>query len=410
MEQQSRLNVPERLRMWPVYSMGFFCLSIQPMMSLLIPLWALSLDASPLLIGLSVSAGSILPALFSINSGAVIDRLGSKAVLRYSPVIIAVIASLYALFPFISVVIVMQLFFGFIQSMSWISAQTHVAKLNRQAGNNHYASTFSFAVSLGSFCGPLVTGLAWDFLGPWAAFTCVSAWCLCLWLSALLVPMERNAAQAQQSPNLKQLLPDWRDYRNAIALLAIPAVVVVIYGTFMRLSSSSIRSSFYLVFLDQIHFSASAIATIVSVHALAGTFGSLAVPLLSRYFQSATILFAAVAISIMPFCIVPLFTAYWSQFTLMLVSGFGLGMTLPVLIAMLGNAVSPKKQGIAIGLRTSANYTASFTIPLLFGIFVQMFGLTSSFYIIGALLLVPMLAAVPLALRNLSNKGTSLPQ
>lgn len=66
-------------------------------------------------------------------------------------------------------------------------------------------------------------------------------------------------------------------------------------------------------------------------------------------------------------------------------------------------AVSPRLAGLS-------KRDCSFTIPLLFGIFVQTFGLTNSFYIIGALLLVPMLAAVPLALRNLSDKGTSLPQ
>ena len=411
MEQESRFKPPDRMRTLPIYTMGFFCLSIQPMMSLLIPLWALSLGASPLFIGLSVSAGAVLPSLFSINSGAVIDRLGTKTVLFYSPLVIASISALYTLFPLISVLITLQLFFGLIQSMSWISAQTHVAKLTRQSGNNHYASSFSFAVNLGNFSGPLIVGFAWDFIAPWAAFACVSAWCICLWLSALIVPKEKEAKgqkeQKKPSVSLVRLLPNWRDYQSAFALLAIPAVLIVIYGTFMRLSSSSIKSSFYLVYLEQINFSASTVATILSAHALAGTFSTLAVRYLSRYFQSITILFAALIISIAPFCFTPLFVGYWSQLLLVTVSGFGLGMTLPLLISILGHAVPSEKQGIAVGLRTSANYMASFAIPLLFGLCVQAFGLTLSFYIIGAVLLLPMIFIMPAIVRNLDGKDRS---
>lgn len=390
----------QHFRFFPVYTMGFFCLSIQPMVSLLIPLWALSLGATPLLIGLSVSAGAILPMMFSINSGVIIDRFGSAKILRLSSIIIVVLLLAYPWLPFISVLIALQLLAGLIQSMNWISAQTYVAKLNRQASNNEYASYFSFAVNLGNFVGPLIVGFTWDYIAPWASFVTVSVWCLCLWLSALLLPAEKEGSGIKQPIGVSNLLPRWQNYKRAFSLLVLPAVAVVIYGTFMRLSAVNIKGSFYMVYLQQIDFSALAIATLFSFWSFAGTFSSLAVSFLSRVFRSETLLFAAVMVSLIPLCLTPLFADYSSHMIINIISGLGLGMTLPLLISILGNAVSPEEQGIAVGLRSTANYTASVIIPLIFGLWVQFVGLTLSFYIIGAMLMLPMFFIVPAILRN----------
>lgn len=376
------------------------------MVSLLIPLWALSLKASPLLIGLSVSAGAILPTVFSITSGAIIDRFGSKTILLFSSLTIAAMSVLFPLFPFIAVLIVLQLFFGQFQSMNWISAQTYVAKLNRQAGNNSYAGNFSFAVNLGNFVGPLIVGFAWDYIAPWASFVAVAAWCLCLWLSALMLPAEQEGGGIKQPAGLSSLLPRLWHYKRAFSMLALPAVGVVIYGTFMRLSGVNIKSSFYLVYLEQINFSASSIAILYSVWSFAGTFSSLAVGYLSRFYRSETLLFAALVVSIVPLCLTPLFADYWSQLVISVISGFGVGITLPLLISLLGNAVSPQEQGMAVGLRSTANYTAGIVIPFVFGLWVQAVGLTLSFYIVGAMLLLPMFFIVPAILRNHAQRGS----
>jgi hypothetical protein len=91
----------------------------------------------------------------------------------------------------------------------------------------------------------------------------------------------------------------------------------------------------------------------------AGIFSSLAVNFLSRFFRSETILFAVLVISIVPLCLTPLFTDSWFQLAIVIISGR-----------------------------------------------VQTVGLNLSFYIIGAMLLVPMIFIVPAILRNHVKSGS----
>jgi MFS family permease len=68
---------PARLQ-FLVYMVAFFIGSHFLMISVVMPLWALQLGASPLLIGLIISARQVLVVTMSIHGGALIDRYGPR--------------------------------------------------------------------------------------------------------------------------------------------------------------------------------------------------------------------------------------------------------------------------------------------------------------------------------------------
>ncbi|NQU71903.1 MAG: hypothetical protein HQ514_15220, partial [Rhodospirillales bacterium] len=68
---------PARLQ-FLVYAVAFFIGSHFLMISVVMPLWALQLGASPLLIGVIVSARQVLVVTMSIHGGALIDRYGPR--------------------------------------------------------------------------------------------------------------------------------------------------------------------------------------------------------------------------------------------------------------------------------------------------------------------------------------------
>ena len=64
------------------YSTAFISIGILPMIQLIVPLWCLvSLGMNATMIGIAAGARSLLAAIFSIHSGAVLDRLGVRRVM-----------------------------------------------------------------------------------------------------------------------------------------------------------------------------------------------------------------------------------------------------------------------------------------------------------------------------------------
>jgi len=387
-----------RLAFLPMYAAGFFCLSLQPMTTLLIPLWALRLGASPLMIGIVAGSGSIIPMIFSISSGALVDQLGSKQVLQFGSVSIVILGILPLLFPTIAALIVTQLLYGQMHSMTWISVQTYVTKLTKMTGDLSQSGIFSFAVSLGTLAGPLLIGLLWDQAGPWAAFVAISVWAGGLFTVVILLPAETGEA-APAAWELQHLLPRRRDYQRALSLLAVPVVALAVYATFLRLAGYSMRGSFYAVYLQQIAFPAPTLPFLFSFFSLVSAFAPLTVGFLSRWISGNKLLFLSLFLGLLPLSLTPLFVDLRALAALSALSGFSLGLTLPLLITVFASNMESNEQGIAVGLRTTANRVASAFIPLLFGLLAQGVGLSGSFYIVGALLLLPMLMIAPHFLR-----------
>ncbi len=76
-----------------IFAAGFFSLSQIPMMTLIVPLWAADIGAGPLWIGIAVSLRAALAMVFSIQAGALMDRLGTARVCSVLGVAAALLAS-----------------------------------------------------------------------------------------------------------------------------------------------------------------------------------------------------------------------------------------------------------------------------------------------------------------------------
>ena len=90
---------------WPVqgavYASGLFNHSMQPMVMVLLPLWVVTLNPSPFMIGIVLGSRFVLPILFSIHGGAMMDRLGARPVMLGVGLIGAVVPLLIPVAPWI---------------------------------------------------------------------------------------------------------------------------------------------------------------------------------------------------------------------------------------------------------------------------------------------------------------------
>ncbi|HSR55833.1 MAG TPA: MFS transporter, partial [Alphaproteobacteria bacterium] len=152
-----------------VYATGTFGNTINNVVTVLIPLWAIHLGASPLMTGLMIGARHLLTTVFSIHGGVLMDRLGTRRVLVWFGLIGAVTPFLFPVMPWVWAVIVLQMLGGISSSFGWMGAQALIGQMMK--GSPIYAGRLAFTVRAGHLTAPLITGAAWDFLGPWGGFT-----------------------------------------------------------------------------------------------------------------------------------------------------------------------------------------------------------------------------------------------
>jgi MFS family permease len=380
-----------------VYGVGLFVTSIFHIGSVVIPLFVYTMNPSPFLFGLTFSAAHILPFLFSIHAGALMDRFGARRVMFACTLASAILPLLYPMAPGVWALIVLQMFLGLAESMGWIGAQTMIGQYMH--GKTVYAGRLSFVIRIGQLAGPPLAGLAWDFTGAWGAFVLMSVWCLGGFVCAVLLPPLSSAARGGaptnshlQSGRLRALLPRWSDYSTAFSLLGAPSVVlIVILGAMMHVGNA-VQASFYVAWLKDMGIAGTAIGLLSPAGAVGAAVFSLLTAPLTRYVGGFWIALFSLWAGVIFICVTPLLGTYLAlQVAMFMRSGMN-GLAQPLVITLVLRGAGRANQGKAIGLRGTANRTASILAPLAMGAVAEAVGLEASFYVVGGIVSLAMVA------------------
>ncbi len=382
MTEPSRESYPWSLQA-PIYAVAFFTGNLLPMISVVMPLWALELGAGPLVIGLIISSRQILVVALSIHGGALQDRLGPRRVIMVLGLAGAAAFGLIPVFAFVGAAIVLQMLSGVAESTNWIGAQALVGRLLR--GQPIYAGRLTASARVGGFIGPLMTGFAWDQFGPFAAFGFVSLWIVCGAVAAWFLP-EGGAVEADASRPARagDMMPRLSDYKTAFRLLLLPAVALVIMATVMRQTGTGIQSSFYSVWLREIGFSALTIGFLIGFSSAVAAGSALTVGPWARRFANHWLLLVMVVIAIVSIAITPLLDTLALLIVAIAVRGFGQGINLPLMMSIAARAVGLELQGRVAALRISFNRFGGALVPLGMGALAEAIGLEFAFYVMGA--------------------------
>jgi MFS family permease len=338
------------------------------------------------LLGMAVGARHVLPLFLSIHAGALMDRLGGRLVMLAFAALGVAVPLLYPAVPWIWALIVFQMLSGLSDSMGWLGAQIMIGQYMK--GRTAYAGRLSFVIRFGHLIAPPMVGAAWDLFGPWGAFGCMALWGFgTLACAAALPPLAPGqGAETPRAPvRLRELLPNPADYLIALRLLAAPAVVVVVALGAMMHVGNGVQSSFYVVWLTDIGIPATAIGTLISVGAVGAAMFSLATARLMRYIPGFWVLLVSLWAGIVLICITPVLGGYIPILIAMFARSGANGLAQPLVITLVLQAAGPTNQGKAVGLRATANRTASILSPILMGALADAAGTRDSFYIVGAL-------------------------
>jgi MFS family permease len=385
-----------------VYAIAFFAGSPFIILSVIMPLWALELGASPIFIGLIISSRQILVITMAVHGGALLDRFGPRLVIFLSGVVGGLTMALFPFFPYLAVIIVLQAISGFAETTAWIGAQALVGRI--LGGQPVYAGRMTSSARVGSFIGPVLVGLTWKYVGADAAFWFMGAWVFMAGASALTLPTTPPAAapetksaaeeaqsepepeaKAQRAPPRKRtsVLPSFADYATTYRLLLLPAVALVIAVTFMRQTGSGIQSSFYGVWLKQAGYDADAIGLFLGVSNAASAASALTVGFLTRRFAEHWALIAATVLAIAAIAVTPLLEGFWILLIAIMLRGVGQGWNFPIMVAIASRAVGQHLQGRVVALRITFNRLGGALVPFLMGVLAEIVGIEAAFYVIG---------------------------
>lgn len=374
---------PSRTGNIAVFATGFFSLSQIPMMTLIVPLWALDVGASAFWIGMAIAMRALLAMAFSIQAGAIMDRLGTRRVTLWLGIGGAVLVTLYPLFPSVAGILVLQVVVGFLHLTCWIGAQALVGRLTK--GDPALMGRFTFLATLGNFLGPFLAGLAWQYLGPWGAFAMVSVWSLAFVLVTYTVSRDVDG-NAGVRVTLDDFLPRWATYAAGFSLMRVPIITYVIIVSAILAGMYAMRHTFFAVYLESIDFRGGEIGFIVGSIALSGSVAGLTVGRLSRWIAPHWLVLAGTVTATIAFSLAPLFSGFWSLLVVACTTGACSGTAFPMILSVLTRGAGTEQQGLSVGLRATMNRTASLAVPVSMGAIVGATSLSTGFFVMGGII------------------------
>jgi MFS family permease len=336
----------------------------------------------------------------SIHIGVLMDRFGTRKVTLFFVWTGMALAPLFPLVPWFWTLLLLQLVNGAAVSFAWSGAQTLIAQLAE--GDARYLGRFTFFARLGSTTAPILGGAVWDFGGAGPAYLVGTAWGGVLTIALLCAPEAEFFAPPRQEGTgrarfrARDAWPRVSDYLNSIMLIAIPAIALSMAIMAMRNSTYSIQTSVYVVYLHRVGLFGTTIGVLFAAAEIASGFGALFAGRAMRLGDAQRTMLSGTALSILLIAMTPLLGGIFAFLLLFqVVRGWLEGVIQPVVLSVQARAAGRHQQGAVVGLRQTGQRLTSIMIPPLMGGIADRWGVSESFFILGALIL---LLCVPFAL------------
>jgi MFS family permease len=376
-----------------IYGLGVFGNSSNVLAGILLPLWLVSIDTSPFIIGLAMGGRFVLSTLLSIHGGTLMDKLGTRRVLLVFAIIGFLTPPLNPLLPWVWAVVVFQMFNGLAFSMGWLAGQTMTGQLTH--GSHSESGRLAASHRVGSLIAAPLAGVVWDLFGSWGGFAVMSLWGVGLLGSALLTPDLKPRAADAPPIRLREIMPNFRDYIDAFALMRSPLLAVVIVISVLSVSAAAIQSTFFVVYMNKIGLTGTLIGLIASTGSIMAACGALLTGKMTRKINGTWLLFITTAIEISTLLIVPFLRVFPTLMSAAVLRGLCQGLNQPLTISVASRSVPPELQGKSMGLRTTANRLSFAVMPVIFGAVVELVGLEKAFFVVcGTTLTITILTGI----------------
>jgi len=343
----------------------------------------------------------VVAMIGSVPAGALADSIGARQVYVLSTVLSGAGALFLALTDSYWVMLLVELVFGFPRTTGWVASQTYISFVGRPEERTRIAGLFSFSTSIGSLTAPLLGGLSAQLIGYQASFWVLVPIAAAYTATGLALPDLRAALTPPKIARVllagpggagpsgasgRRILPagaarggpviassshglaGLAGYRPALGLLHQRGIQLAMVLTFVRIWILVGWFTFFRVFLAQQGFPPLLIGSVEAASNLVSMASSLGASVASRIASKEAVTAGSLAITGLGTLVSPPLAFFPLVYLPGVLVGFGNGLTLPLLLAIIADAAPPEQRGLAFGLRTGANRTASTAAPALLGL------------------------------------------
>lgn len=345
----------------------------------IMPLYAESLGATFIQIGLLSSAWSISRLVFTPPAGRLADTRSKKMIIAGGLAVYMVVSILYTFAWDFPSLVSIRFLHGLGSAMAMPIAYAYAAELAPEGKEGRYMGTMNLAMFAGMGLGPFIGGYLTDAFSLSAPFYVMSAMtALSLLLTLLLLPEERRrtAAERRPSPSFRKVLSN-RLLRAAFIYRAVGALG---RGSIMGFLSIFISGSPDIGGLGLPVSMAGLILSVgqVSTAVLQRPFGDLA----DRYSKVRLILVGGV-LGAVGYALLPTAHTALEVMVARLVVSAGGALGMPALTAIVTIEGRELGLGTTMSVLQSAMSIGMIVGPLLSGFIVDLIGLNMVFYVGG---------------------------
>ena len=340
-------------------------------------LFALSLHASPFTVGIIVSLLALLPMMFAIGAGRIIDRTGVRKPMLLGAC--AVIAGLVLVFsaPRLEILFVASPLVGSGFMLFHIAVNHAMGTLGPPENRVRNFSLLALTFSTSGFLGPMITGFAIDGIGHRNTFLLLAGSALASLVVQLVYRVEIPKHEHADTPGRRRRLADLLHNRTMRRVFIVSGSLSMAWDMF----------SFVVpIYCSQIGISASKIGLILGAFGIAVFFVRLTLPLFAHRTSEWQMLIFAMITTGATFFAFPLVHTVPVLMLFAFILGSGLGGAQPVIMTMLYTHAPPGRGGEAVGVRTLLLNFSQTGIPLLFGALGAALGMMPVFWAMAAVL------------------------
>lgn len=362
--------------LWLAYLSGAFGLAASAQINFLLPLRARELGANFEAIGLLVGVGAALPAVLSVPTGAAIDRLGARRAFLLGTLATGGLSALGVLVTNHWWFLPLQAVLGVARNLGWLASQTYITGVGPDDRRQRNAARFAFFTSSGQMAAPAIMGVVAQFTGYRWGFLFLAGYALAF---ALLGPMLPPEHREDRLPDQCRPL----GLRAAGALLGTRTIQVVLLLSGLRLWITWIYGAFIPVYLVDHGLPPALVGTVLATY---GVFGAASTPTTefwTRFFRPVTVAILAIATGTVGLLLSPHLVTVPAVYLVPALIGISQGLSLPVILTVMGAAAPPGRRGLALGLRATVNQATAAAGPVLVGALIGAVGVSAGLTIGG---------------------------
>ncbi|QQX83504.1 MFS transporter [Cupriavidus necator] len=329
-----------------------------------VSLFAISLKASTVTLGVLMSLYAVLPMLLAIRAGKRIDEIGPRKPMTAGSLMVVAGTLLPALWHDLGALYLSCALIGVGFMLVQVAMQLLIGQVSTNETRLRNYTWHALGLSVSGTLGPVTMGYVIEHAGFRPAFMVLVAVAL-VGQAGLQWVRPRLPAQGG---NAGRIAIEDGSRRSTLDLLQHPELRAVFIASAVLSAAWDLHAFLIPIQGSRIGLSPSSIGWVLGAFAIATFAIRVAMPAVSRRLSEWKIIRSALLVGALAYLAYPFVTHFWLMCGLAFVLGLALGSAQPNVMNILHTASPHGRAGEALGLRSAVLNTSQVVWPLTFGV------------------------------------------